>query len=268
MNKTLRTIKKNTLLYLRALYNRFIKAKIFIFLLGLIVTVFIAIAYICYLDSTTNESQTIESKVNYKFENTFSDKKLELQINYLTQRKISSTTWTIQKETNAWAAFALYLTGVVVLFNFLHKIRFNYFVTFIIIIFIIVSAATSTFAFIHSQYSSIYLTSADANASNELISRIIDKGKPVSNMSECISQLSKNNLIKNQKFREKKHPLKILKYLLRFDWTKSSNDRELRNNLNIQEATIYFLMILFNIILIIYVIKQYYVISLLNNKNT
>ena len=220
-----------------------------------IILILVFISMIIY-DYSIDESKNIHlvNEVNYKFETNEDFKKLELQINYLSQNQTFSTSWIDQKETNAWAAFALYLTGLAIVVKFYPKPPIRKIYKFFIPL-VIITVAISAFAFIHAQYSSLYDTSSHANASNFLIKKIIDEGKPVTNFSDCLKQLYHRELSKNQKFRGKKHPLKILKYYILLDWIKSSNDRKI-NNLNIQEATIYFLLILFNIISIFIIIRS------------
>ncbi len=212
------------------------------------------ILYDCTIDESSDQNQS--KKVGFIFENDSNKTKLNHQINYLTQKSAISQSLIDRKENAAWAAFALYLTGLGLVFKFLHGNKpFKKFKSIIIVSLIILAMAISVFAFIHAQYSSIYDTNAHANAADTLLQVIIDSERALINLSDYRRAYYNKNLIISQKFRGKKHPWKILKYFILGDWTESSNTRVL-NSLNTQEAALYFMMILLNVVLIIYIFNK------------
>jgi len=218
--------------------------------------IFISILFILFiiffrLDCKQTESQNLSNidSINFKFEN-INNEKLERQINFLIQNKTETISWVDRKETNAWAAFAFYLTGIGLLTKFLVKDRPKYINKFVMIIFIfiILIIAISMFSFIHAQYSSIYGSWAGMIADNSLILKIMDEGKPLSNFESCREALYKREMREWRPFMGNIHALKVFKYYILFDWTKSDiKERKFKRNVNTQEGAIYFLMILFNL---------------------
>ncbi len=222
-------------------------------ILTLIILILITIIYDCTLDEC--ESPYSKSFNGYKFNDEVNDKKVEFQINYLIQKQISFTSRIDRKETNAWASFALYVTGLAALLHFLKVFTFTSKCKVFWTILLIWCVAISAFSFIHKQYSAIYNTSANEYASTFLISKIVDKGKPISNMSYCLDQLYLHALYQKQPFRGNKHPMKILKYYIFGDWVKSSG--RILTVLNITEAALYFLMVVFSLVISFFVTSKY-----------
>ena len=92
--------------------------------------------------------------------------KLNYQIEYLSQINTSSQSLLNRKENAAWAAFALYLSGLVLFFSSLKNFRNTKCCKKILASLLLLLIAVCVFAFIHAQYSSIYDTIAKAHASN------------------------------------------------------------------------------------------------------
>ena len=213
----------------------------YVFLIVLILKVFFDESSTGY-DNIQTESQ---------IENSSYESKLENQIDYLTQLKETSQSLLDRKENAVWAAFALYITGLVLFFKSLKKYQNQNCRNKILLCFTLFIIAITVFAFIHAQYSSIYDTKATAHASKILLFRLIDSGNPVENLGITHDLLYREKLKEEQKYRGKLHPLRIMISFICLDWTKSGK-REL-TSVNIQEASIYFLLFLFNLICIIYI---------------
>jgi hypothetical protein len=216
--------------------------SIFTFLLLVIIKIVV--------DESEIESLNIIGEDNIEHANY--ENKLKYQIDYLSQLKDTSQSLLDRKENAVWAAFALYITGLVLLFKYLKEFQKLKCGKQILISFILLIIAISVFAFIHAQYSSIYDTKATAHASKILLLGVIDGGNPIDNLRIAHHHLYHAKLKEEQKYRGKLHPLRIVISFICLDWTKSAK-REL-TSVNTQEASIYFLLILFNFICIGYLL--------------
>jgi hypothetical protein len=218
-----------------------------------VISVFILILIIFKILFDESQIKESNSFKNVKFEQASDENKIKYQIDYLSQVKETSQSLLDRKENAVWAAFALYVTGLVFLFRRLEEYKKLECYKRILICFIIILIAISVFAFIHAQYSSIYDKKATIGASQALLLDIIENEKPIKNFQMTHENLYHSKLGIEQKFRGKLHPLRIVISFLCLDWTKSSN-REM-TTVNTQEASIYFLLFLFNIICIILLLK-------------
>ena len=214
----------------------------FIFLLLMIIKIF--------WSNSNNQKQL--SNIELKFAKSDSVELIN-QIEFLKQKHSLYQSVLDRKENAAWAAFALYLTGLVLFYKRVLKIdrkkcSAKFILTSVLLIF-----AICVFAFIHAQYSSIYENHAKATASNTLHLKLVDENKPVENFSEIHRYIYRKELYNIQKFRGKMHPLKIVFYFISLEWTKSG-PRKI-TGANTQEATVYFLISFVNLILIFLIWK-------------
>jgi len=198
-------------------------------------------------DESSTRTDNHERKANVEQIN-YGDK-LKYQIDYLSQVNVSSQSLLDRKENAVWAAFALYITGLVLFYRHLKKLQKLGCSLKCGISLLLIIIAISVFAFIHAQYSSIYDTKAHARASKILLLRIIDSGEPINNLTNAQDSTYQSELTTEQRYRGDLHPLKIIISFIFGEWTKSG-ERDL-NSTNTQEAAIYFLLLLSNFIYIV-----------------
>ena len=210
-------------------------------------------------ESTVDEGKKgeVTNSESILLEQRNSENKLKYQIDYLSQIKVSTDLVIDRKENAAWVALTLYLSGLVFFFYYqpLKRIKRKDLSCpcRILAVLILIIIAITTFAFIHAQYSSIYDIHANKHASNELILRILDSGKPIDSLKTEQIKLYREGLDIRQIYRGRCHPLQILWQFIILDWAKTGH-RNLKNQ-NTQEASIYLIMLIFNAIIIVQIFR-------------
>lgn len=184
---------------------------------------------------------------------------IKYQLDFLYHTRQLDTNTLESKENAAWAAFALYMTGLgLLIFKKLEFFKVESTIWKIIIYNIIlisfVIIAFSVFAFIQAQYSAIYKLRAHSISAHVLLERIIQSGKPLNNFIDEKTTIDSVYLNIQKPKEGQLQPLHNLVSFLKLKWTKSKNRKMTREN--IQVASIYTLMILFNLFLVGRVLSQ------------
>jgi len=196
-------------------------------------------------------------------------------LNFLVNTSDSYVPWIQRKETASWTAVVFTSTVYAFLFNFLtehnsHNItKFDFCTITLPLLFFDIIFTIVLFAFIHSQFSSIHHYSAYFLALRNIIYGIF-KDKHLSQLNFDIDQETKLPIFLNKEFKKqrdfiqpylnKNHPCKILQHFWSFDWIRKKENRKKENFTNYakQEAAIYSLLILFNIVFLSFVIRLGY----------
>ncbi len=207
----------------------------------------------------------------------------EFLLKLLFPNGIGSVAWIQRKETAVWSAVALYLAGLLYLLNFIttkeriividkmSDVMFFLMVEYIIVVMLalfLMVLFLIIWAFIHSQFSVIYNTNAEAYVYYKRISESLRNKAGFSGVTEFIIRNPKGlgiidpiTIRQNELQRFPDDGLRIIKLLwlfwkcifnLSWKWVDKNGKPQLLSPINKQEAAIYSLMIVVN--LVVYVL--------------
>ena len=192
--------------------------------------------------------------------------KIDRLIKVFVQDKASHYSWVLRKEIAIWSAIIFYSAILWTIFNTGFKGCKN--ISMPIAICSIITLAIIAkifFSFVHSQFSSIYYTGCRMVALFNIIQTIIDNPDSAKKLDSSEQKDSfypkyiKTEMDtlwpKYQPFRGKLHPIKIF-LIFWFGWFYKKSTRDKLSNHHKQEACIYSLILLMNVIYVYLIIKS------------
>lgn len=194
-----------------------------------------------------------------------SDSKFKNLLDFLISLKTNRDPWIFRKESAAWAALVLYLPVLFTFYNFVKAESGNCALIFIAGFIVIICGLF--LLLLYKNYDSIYNLEAERKVLNYWIVRMIDEDKIPENFSLEIREgefapitISEGTKKERGALRKSSHFVIFLvswNVLFKFLFLKPFGDGEHNySNIEIQESTIYNLVIFFTLLLLCYILLK------------